>query len=85
MSGFSGVISERDVLSVALLLVADLMNRDFRTVSADEDLKRAGALLLENGWECLPVVHDSKLVGILNHADFTRMVSRTGGVEKRAA
>ncbi len=53
--------------------VKEIMNRDIRTVPEGLPLIRAAAILLENRFGCLPVVHDDqRLVGILTEADFLR-------------
>lgn len=90
-SKFVGVISERDVLSIGILIAADswgrfdeesplssgirardLMDECAQTVSPGQNASYAAVLMLNEQLDCIPVVEDSKLVGLLTHADFTR-------------
>jgi CBS domain-containing protein len=58
-----------------LVTVRELMDKDVVTISADEEMSGAAAKLIDSGSDCLAVVEESKLVGTLNHADFTRMIA----------
>jgi CBS domain-containing protein len=47
----------------------DIMTKDVVTVHPDTRILRAGDLLLEQPFGCLPVVEDDVLVGIITEAD----------------
>lgn len=51
-----------------------VMTRVPETVEPHDDLREAGALLLEHKFGCLLVVEGDRLAGILTEADFVRIV-----------
>lgn len=78
-----GLVTHRDLLRAAAthasdpaaqpLWAADIMTRDVTTVTPNDSLREAVALMLRNKFGCLPVVTtDGMLVGILTEADLVR-------------
>ena len=74
-----GIFTERDVLRLAGenselqdLKVGDVMTRRVLTVSPDDDIMAAGALMAERRIRHLPVVQDGMVMGILGLRDVTR-------------
>ena len=53
--------------------LADVLLRDFETVSSDTPLIEAGRMLLSRRQGTLPVVDNGVLVGIVSHIDYVRM------------
>lgn len=53
--------------------IAEIMRTDVTAVSPDLDVRDAAELLLNHKYGCLPVVENSKLVGILTEADFLKL------------
>ena len=49
------------------------MKTDVLTVDPELDICSAISLLLDHRYGCLPVVSDSKLVGIATEADFLKL------------
>lgn len=76
-----GVLSDRDVIRclgpekkpdlVALraIRVADIMSTDLVTIGPQTPLEQAIALMLDQGINCLPVLREGELVGILTNSD----------------
>lgn len=64
--------SEREAL-LAGIPVSDVMVRDVVTVGSQDDLEDAVNLLLVHKFDCLPVVDDGALVGIVTATDFMRL------------
>ena len=85
-----GVLTDRDIVVRVVAegrdpegtTVRDVASSDLTTVSPDEDLDRALALLAERQVRRLPVVEGEKLVGIVAQADIARHGddARTGQV-----
>ncbi|WP_338866705.1 CBS domain-containing protein [Myxococcus stipitatus] len=78
-----GLVTHRDLLRAAAthasdpaaqpLWAADIMTRDVTTVTPNDSLREAVAMMLRNKFGCLPVVSgDGTLVGILTEADLVR-------------
>ena len=74
-----GIFTERDVLRLAgenselqELRVGDVMTRRVLTVSPDDDILAAGALMAERRIRHLPVVQDGMVMGIVGLRDVTR-------------
>jgi len=77
-----GVISDRDILRcfgrhesadqayLAAISVADVMSRDVITISGQRPISEAIDMLVDNGVNCLPVVDDGVLVGVITSTDF---------------
>ena len=76
-----GVVSDRDVIRcfgpakyppedvLRGITAAEIMSTDVVTVSPDDPLEQAIELLFGYGINCLPVVSDTRLVGILTTTD----------------
>lgn len=60
----------------AEIVIEALMTEDPRTVSSDDPLTRAVALLAEKQYGALPVVDDGRLGGILSYVDLLRVLER---------
>jgi CBS domain-containing protein len=74
-----GIFTERDVLRLAgentelqELRIGDVMTRRVLTVSPDDDILAAGALMAERRIRHLPVVQDGMVMGIVGLRDVTR-------------
>jgi CBS domain-containing protein len=74
-----GIFTERDVLRLAgentelqALRIGDVMTRRVLTVSPDDDILAAGALMAERRIRHLPVVQDGMVMGIVGLRDVTR-------------
>ena len=50
-------------------LVKNYMNRDILIVEEDTPIMKAGALMLANGFNRIPVVRDKKLVGLISRRE----------------
>lgn len=55
------------------MLIRDVMSQDILPVSADMTLLEAGKFFVERKHGCLPVVENSKLIGIVTSADFVKL------------
>lgn len=55
------------------LHIFNIMQKDVLTVDPELDVCAAISLLLEHKYGCLPVVSDTKLVGIVTEADFLKL------------
>jgi CBS domain-containing membrane protein len=53
--------------------IMNIMKTDVLTVDSEVDVCTAISLLLDHRYGCLPVVSDSKLVGIVTEADFLKL------------
>ena len=74
-----GIFTERDVLRLAgenselqALKIGDVMTRRVLTVSPDDDILAAGALMADRRIRHLPVVQDGPVMGIVGLRDVTR-------------
>lgn len=78
-----GLVSQRDVLKATAssvdndhtinessVPIAKIMTANIKTIHPDERLLAAGLLMEKHKYGCLPVVNDSKLVGIITDTDF---------------
>lgn len=52
--------------------VEEVMTSEVETADVDLPLSEAAQVMFENKFGCLPVLQDSKLVGILTESDFVR-------------
>ena len=67
---------DRNQMSHLLLFKAvDIMSQNPITVNADEDVGMAVLLMIRNGISGLPVVKNSKLVGIITKADIVKAIA----------
>jgi CBS domain-containing protein len=89
-----GLLSQRDVLRATLsdlastpvdrrnqmghVSLADVMRREVLTIGPDESVQSAARLMRKNKYGCLPVVQDSRLVGIITEHDLLAVVERLG-------
>jgi CBS domain-containing protein len=72
-----GVISEREIVAafshhgakLSSMNVAEIMRRDVYTVTAEDHVTRAMALMTQHRVRHLPVVRDGKLAGIVSIGD----------------
>jgi CBS domain-containing membrane protein len=85
-----GVISERDLLRTCVEkdlllndrdtlkdhLVTEVMTKDPEIVEIDTPSEEACRLMLENKFDCLPVVDGRRLVGIITTSDIMRDYTR---------
>ena len=53
-------------------LIEEVMTSELETASPDAPLSEAAEVMFRNKFGCLPVLQDSKLVGILTESDFVR-------------
>lgn len=53
--------------------IADIMTKDVTTIDANKSLYDARELFYKKPWNCLPVTHDGKIVGIMTPQDFVKM------------
>ena len=75
-----GVITERDIVVSVVATSRDpdatpassVMSKDWPTISPSEDIWRAVNVMADRGTKVLPVVQDSKLVGLLSLDDLAR-------------
>ena len=75
-----GLITERDIVVSVVAAGRDpgvtpagsVMSKDWPTISPNEDIWRAVNVMADRGVKVLPVVQDSKLVGLLSLDDLTR-------------
>ncbi|GBE55334.1 inosine-5'-monophosphate dehydrogenase [archaeon BMS3Bbin15] len=54
------------------LKIKDIMTKSAITISPEEDISKAARLMRERGINRLPVVKDSKIVGIITRADLLK-------------
>jgi CBS domain-containing protein len=71
--GYGSVAQKRVLDTIA---VKEVMATEPATVTPDQPLADAAALMLERKIGCLPVVQDGKLVGILTESDFVAWFAR---------
>lgn len=64
--------SERDQIETAIC-VSEIMSTNVLSVPPDMPLEKAGAMLLERKFGCLPVLENGKLLGILTESDFVKL------------
>lgn len=53
----------------------EIMTREVATARPDQDIREAARIMLEGKYGCLPVVEDTRLVGILTESDFVRFLA----------
>jgi CBS domain-containing protein len=61
------------------LAVKEVMTTDVVTTSPDTPLTEAACVMLERKIGALPVVENSKLVGLITESDFVALVARSPG------
>lgn len=65
---------ETEVASLRGKRVSDFMSRDIVTVSPDDLVMKAGSLMLTKHMHRLPVIEDTKLVGIISRRDIFKNI-----------
>jgi len=76
-----GIISERDIVYAIAehegdalnMTVSDLMTRQVRTCSADDDLGHVSRIMTQNRIRHLPVMDGPKLVGMISLGDVVKI------------
>jgi CBS domain-containing protein len=63
---------------LARLTVGEMMTRDAFTVAPDTSIEAAARIMLEHKIGGLPVIDDSRLVGIITESDIFRMLVMEG-------
>jgi CBS domain-containing protein len=74
-----GIITEADIISKVNrdgLCVADIMSHELIVVNEETDVSEIAMLLTERKIKRVPVVQDSKLVGIVSRADIVHAVAQ---------
>lgn len=66
-------------------LVEDVMTSEVETVEPDLPLSEAAQVMFDNKFGCLPVLEDSRLVGILTESDFVRFFCDGSARQEAAA
>ena len=66
-------------------LVEEVMTSEVETAEPDLPLSEAAQVMFENKFGCLPVLEDSKLVGILTESDFVRFFCDESAKQEVAA
>jgi CBS domain-containing protein len=63
---------DKQVRKIAAIKVSDAMTADPVTVQPDTDIETVAALMVDNKFHTLPVVEESRLVGIVGKEDVLR-------------
>ncbi len=72
-----GIVTARDLLGQShYRVLADVMTQNVATVSPEEPITRAYALLEERGVDRLPVVVDRRIIGIITRSDILHEFGR---------
>lgn len=66
--------ADEEILN-AEILVENIMTKDPITISPDQNIKKAAIKLTQNNIQCLPVVKEGKLVGIITTKDIIRLLA----------
>ena len=75
LKGQVGALPEVERAAQLTLRAGEIMTRDVATARPDQDIREAARLMMENKYGCLPVVEESRLVGILTESDFVRFLA----------
>ena len=86
-----GLVTQRDVLrnsfknqalppsamaaAMQMTTAGEIMTQGVVTAAPDQDIRDAARIMLANKYGCLPVVEDSRLVGIVTESDFVRLLA----------
>lgn len=86
-----GLVSHRDLLrntlrsealplqaqaeAMQLTTAGEIMTLNPATTEPGEDIRHAARVMLDKKYGCLPVVEDSRLVGIVTESDFVRFLA----------
>ena len=84
-----GIISERDCARAVILkklaaddtAISDVMTRNVISVNPDDTVERCVALMTENKIRHLPVMSDTKLVGMISGSDLMKFVVKVQSEE----
>jgi CBS domain-containing protein len=76
-----GILSERDIVKgiykktnqVPDLLVGELMTRNVRTCSPDDDVKKVSEAMHNGRFRHMPVVSEGELVGLISQGDVVQL------------
>lgn len=87
----TGIISERDVLkeclnksgSIDTVLVQDVMSRQVAVAAPDDDLEYATSVMKQKDIRHLPIMVDSKIVGMLSMRDIVNLRLKEAEAEIR--
>jgi CBS domain-containing protein len=83
----TGVVTDRDIVIRCLAeghsnpvveTVEHVMSRDVRTVSPDDDLETAAAMMAHAAIRRLAVVENGRLIGVLSHGNLVQASDGTG-------
>ena len=58
------------------VLVEDIMSRNPRVVTKDVPITEVSKIMIETGYNGLPVVEDDKVIGIITQTDILRLISK---------
>jgi CBS domain-containing membrane protein len=61
--------------AMQLTTAAEIMTQSVVTAAPGQDIRDAARIMLANKYGCLPVVEDSRLVGIVTESDFVRLLA----------
>jgi len=61
--------------AMQLTTAAEIMTQGVVTAAPDQDIRDAARIMLAHKYGCLPVVEDSRLVGIVTESDFVRLLA----------
>jgi CBS domain-containing protein len=75
LKGQVGASPEVERAAQLRLRAEEIMTRDVATATPDQDIREAARVMLEGKYGCLPVVEDTRLVGILTESDFVRFLA----------
>jgi len=81
-----GVVDIKDILNHLIkrknlkkdgefLLVKDIMDKNPITISPVDSIDKAAKIIVENKFECLPVVNNGELIGVITPQDFLKVTS----------
>lgn len=76
-----GILSERDIVKgiykkanqVPDLLVGELMTRNVRTCSPEDDVKKVGEAMHAGRFRHMPVVSEGELIGLISQGDVVQL------------
>lgn len=58
------------------VLVEDIMSTNPTTVTGDMSITEVSEIIMETGFNGLPVVEDSKVVGIITQTDILKLIEK---------
>jgi CBS domain-containing membrane protein len=75
LKGQAGAPPEVERAAQLTLTAGEIMTQSIATATPDQDIREAARLMIEHKYGCLPVLEDSRLVGILTESDFVRFLA----------